>query len=217
MKSTHSTDEFEIELELKHLVDAHYHKPVTANALSSHCIDQCYFHSTIVEFRVDEVPCSISVAGIELAFEASEKQRRTLVAILDQTPDPTVRLRRMGNDWYFTVKGLSMDEGTLEFEVGLSHEQGVALGVNAYQSLEKTRYMVEEDGYLWEVDVYLGKLVGLVVAELENRKYEVFPPAVLPIWVGSDVTNDFRYKNACLAALPSGGLNALLAENSPQP
>lgn len=217
MKSTSTPQELEIELELKHRVESQDHAAALANASSSHRIDQCYFHSAIAEFHVDDVTCRISVAGIELTFDATDKQRRTLVAILDQTPDPTVRLRRMDDDWFFTVKGLAMDEGTPEFEVGLSHEQGSALVPHAFQSLDKVRHMVLEEGYLWEVDVYLGKLDGLVVAELENRNYAVFPPAVLPAWAGLDVTNDFRYKNTRLAALPVGGLDALLSENGPQP
>lgn len=216
MKSA-SSPELELELELKHLVASADQQTALAAGLSAHRIDQCYFRSELAEFHAKEQPLRIIVAGIELTFDYTEKQQRTLLAILDQTPDPTVRLRRMDSDWYFTVKGLSMDEGTLEFEVQIPHAQGLSLVPNAFQALEKTRHMVSEDGYLWEVDVYLGKLEGLVVAELENRDYAVFPPVVLPTWVGLDVTNDFRYKNTRLAALPVGGLEALLAENAPRP
>ena len=219
MKSTSSLNELEleIELELKHLVATSNHAEAIADALSSHRIDQCYFHSALAVFEVGDNVLGISLANIELNFDANKKQQRTLAAILEQTPDPTIRLRRMDSDWYFTVKGLSMDEGTLEFEVSLSDEQGAALVEHAYQSLEKMRHMVEENGYLWEVDVYLGKLAGLIVAELEDRKYDIFPPNTLPAWIGLDVTNDFRYKNSCLAALQEGELDALLTENSPQP
>lgn len=209
--------ELDIEHELKFLVAASDQKRAVGDALSAHRIDQCYFRSALVDFHPAETPCRIAVAGIPLTFEATEKQRRTLLAILDQTPDPTVRLRRMDNEWLFTVKGLSIDEGTLEFEVSIPPEQGLALRPHAYQALEKVRHMVQEEGYLWEVDVYLGKLEGLVVAELENRKYDVFPPAVLPAWASLDVTDDFRYKNTCLAALPAGGLDELMASNTPQP
>ena len=207
----------EIELELKYYVASNCQKKALEGSLSAHRINQCYFHPTLAEFHARQEPCRASVAGIELTFAATEKQRYTLLAILDQTPDPTIRLRRMDDAWYFTVKGLSMDEGTLEFEVSLSQEQGLALMPHAFQSLEKTRHIVQEDGYLWEVDVYSGKLSGLVIAELENRNYAVFPPVSFPVWVSLDVTNDFRYKNACLATLPDGGLEVLLSENTLQP
>lgn len=209
--------ELEIELELKYYVPLDCQETALKGSLSAHRIDQCYFHSALVQFHPLHAPCRVAVAGIELTFSATEKQRHTLLAILDQTPDPTIRLRRMDDAWYFTVKGLSMDEGTLEFEVEISHQQGLALVPHAFQSLQKTRHIVQEDEYLWEVDVYAGKLSGLVIAELENRNYAVFPPVSFPVWASLDVTNDFRYKNACLAALPDGGLEVLLAENTLHP
>lgn len=209
--------ELDTELELKHLVEEQHHVAAVGQAKSVLRIAQCYFRPALAEFHADEVPCRISVAGLPLSFKATEKQRRTLLAILDQTPDPTVRLRRMDTDWIFTVKGLSMDEGTLEFEVQIPQEEGEALVPHAHQALDKVRHMVVEEGYLWEVDVYLGKLDGLVVAELENRNYTVFPPAQLPAWAGLDVTNDFRYKNIRLAAMQTGDVQALLNEVSPRP
>lgn len=218
MKSTSTpTNELETELERKYLVNEQHLVAAVGQAQSVHRIEQCYFQSTLAQFHADEVPCRISVAGIPLTFSATEKQRKTLLAILDQTPDPTVRLRRMDMDWFFTVKGLSMDEGTLEFEVQIPHEEGEALVQHAHKSLDKVRHMVMEDGYLWEVDVYVGKLAGLVVAELENRNYAVFPPTKLPTWAGLDVTKDFRYKNIRLASMQEGDVQALIAESSPRP
>lgn len=218
MKSTSTPlNELETELELKYLVDEPHLVAAVGQAQSVHRIEQCYFQSSLAEFHADEVPCRISVAGIPLTFTATEKQRKTLLAILDQTPDPTVRLRRMDMDWFFTVKGLSMDEGTLEFEVQIPHEEGEALVPHAHKALDKVRHMVVEEGYLWEVDVYVGKLAGLVVAELENRSYAVFPPAQLPAWAGLDVTKDFRYKNTRLASMQGGDVQALLDEVSPRP
>lgn len=210
-------NELEIELELKHLVSTGATEGVLAKAESKHRIAQCYFQPNLVEFDTHTKDLGITVAGIELHFTYTDKQRRTLLAILDQTPEPTVRLRSMDHYWYFTVKGLSMDEGTLEFEVPLNPTQGVELVPHAFQSLDKVRHMVQDEGYLWEVDVYQGHLKGLVVAELENRSYAVFPPASLPQWVGEDVTMDFRYKNTCLAKLKAGELEALLPKEAPQP
>lgn len=212
-----NNNELEVELELKHLVSDGDKEGLLTKADSQHRIAQFYFQPYLVEFGTQEAKLSIAVAGMGLQFTATEKQRRTLMAILDQTPEPTVRLRRMDEDWFFTVKGLSMDEGTLEFEVPLAPEQGAALVAHTYQSLDKVRHMVTEDGYLWEVDVYQGNLEGLTVAELENRQYAVFPPATLPMWVGKDVTMDFRYKNTCLAKLKAGELQSLLPKEAPHP
>lgn len=211
-----TSSSLEVEVELKYLLRQPTSMALT-NAASSHTISQCYFHPSITEFHVDIANFRICLSKIELHFEASEKQKRTLVAILDQTPNPTIRLRQMDENWYFTVKGLSMDEGTLEFEVGISEGQGLELVAHSYQSLEKVRHLVLEDAYLWEVDVYSGKLDGLVVAELENRNYTAFPPRVLPAWIGLDVTKDSQYKNSCLAALSAVGVEALLMEHTIHP
>lgn len=65
--------------------------------------------------------------------------------------------------------------------------------------IEKTRRAVEIDGHVVEVDVYTGKLEGLIVAEVEfasELEAEGFAP---PPWFGREVTDDRRYRNAALA------------------
>lgn len=70
-----------------------------------------------------------------------------------------------------------------------------------YSSLiEKKRYKVEENGLVWEVDVFLGENEGLVLAEveLEDESQEIS----LPQWVGEEVTDDPRYYNVNLVNNP---------------
>ncbi|MBB4217375.1 CYTH domain-containing protein [Rhizobium sp. BK212] len=63
--------------------------------------------------------------------------------------------------------------------------------------IEKTRYRVPHQGFVWEVDVFTGEHRGLVIAEVEMTA-ETDNPA-LPSWLGREVTGDFRYSNQALA------------------
>jgi adenylate cyclase len=71
--------------------------------------------------------------------------------------------------------------------------------------IEKTRRVIDLDGYDVEVDVYTGKLEGLVVAEVEFSSEQDAADFTPPPWFGREVTDDRRYRNAALAiadALP---------------
>ena len=91
--------------------------------------------------------------------------------------------------------------GTLsrdEFEYDIPHREAeemldCAIGI----VLEKTRFIVPYQGYVWEVDVYEGAYRGLVIAEVELREEDEAPP--LPDWLGPEVTGDRRYSNQSLA------------------
>ncbi len=48
-------------------------------------------------------------------------------------------------------------------------------------TVEKNRYSVIVGSQHWEVDIYTGRLTGLVIAELESDS--VVPPQLLPQWV----------------------------------
>lgn len=63
--------------------------------------------------------------------------------------------------------------------------------------IRKTRHHVHHCGYVYEVDVFNGVLDGLVVAELETR--DSVPDALLPSWLGREVTGELRFSNASLA------------------
>lgn len=66
--------------------------------------------------------------------------------------------------------------------------------------IEKIRYKVDFKGYTWEVDEFLKENKGLVIAEIELES--PFQEFEKPAWVGEDVTEDQRYKNANLVKKP---------------
>jgi CYTH domain-containing protein len=51
--------------------------------------------------------------------------------------------------------------------------------------------------HTWEIDVYEGAHLGLVVAEIELKNAsDEFP---LPVWVGREITGEQSYSNQILA------------------
>ena len=66
--------------------------------------------------------------------------------------------------------------------------------------IEKIRYNVIYDGMLWEVDEFLGKNKGLVIAEIELESEN--QPFKLPPWAGEEITGDARFYNSNLIDKP---------------
>jgi adenylate cyclase len=68
--------------------------------------------------------------------------------------------------------------------------------------IEKLRYIVPYRNLNWEVDVFSGVNLGLVMAEVEllDEKHQI----ELPPWIGSEVTGQDRYYNGTLAQHPYG-------------
>jgi CYTH domain-containing protein len=120
------------------------------------------------------------------AYIASGKDRSVRVRIMDDTH---ARLTiKIGRDLF------ARDE--FEYDVPLADARemsSLALGV----VLEKTRYKIPFENYVWEVDVYAGAYQGLVVAEVEIG-HEKEQPAI-PDWIGQEITGDRRYSNLTMA------------------
>lgn len=90
-----------------------------------------------------------------------------------------------------------------EVNVVLTPEQFEELWPLVQRSIEKQRTVLELEGWTVEVDVYVGKLAGLVVAEVEfgtEAEAELFAP---PAWFGVEVTTDDRFRNSALATAES--------------
>ncbi len=122
--------------------------------------------------------------------------RQAYVAFME---DRSVRVRIIDDtDARLTVKigTSSMQREEFEYPVPIGDAEEMvrhAIGI----VLEKTRYELTHEGYVWEVDVYDGAYHGLVIAEVELADVHEQPP--LPDWVGPEVTGDRRYSNQTLA------------------
>lgn len=59
---------------------------------------------------------------------------------------------------------------------------------------------MKHEGFIWEIDEFLGVNQGLIVAEIElqneNQKFDK------PSWIGEEVSSDPRYYNSNLVVNP---------------
>lgn len=115
----------------------------------------------------------------------------------------TVRVRIKGSKGYLTIKGVSNDSGLsrFEWEKEISLEEANQLFKLVLPGvIEKTRYNVPIEGYIWEIDVFEGGNSGLILAEIElETELSSF---VIPSFIGEEVTGDKRYYNAYLSQSP---------------
>ena len=112
----------------------------------------------------------------------------------------TVRIRKMDTGAFLTIKGKSNATGDtrLEWEKEISeNEATMLLDLCLGETIRKTRYLVPHQSHFFEVDVFSGKLQGLVIAEVELSAAD--EQLDLPTWIGKEVTGDSRYFNSDLA------------------
>ena len=110
-----------------------------------------------------------------------------------------IRVRREGGHYYQTVK-TGMGIKRIEVEMALIRVQfDILWPLTAGRRVKKVRYELIEGKWTIELDVYRGRLKGLVVAEVEFESVAESVRFVPPPWFGREVTDDARYKNANLA------------------
>ena len=115
----------------------------------------------------------------------------------------TVRIRIRDEHGFLTIKGPSPDGGLSRYEF----EQEIALA-DAEQLMllcepglvDKTRWLVRQGGYVWEVDELHADNDGLVMAEVELQSPTDEPEK--PRFIGKEVTGDRRYYNSQLRRHP---------------
>ncbi len=117
-------------------------------------------------------------------------------------PRRTVRIRICNNSGFITIKGLAkgIERPEFEYEIPLEDADFLLSHICETPILEKIRYKIEYDGFIWEVDEFLGENSGLFVAEIELASDDqVFPK---PPWIGKEVTGSKRYFNSSLVKNP---------------
>ena len=113
----------------------------------------------------------------------------------------TVRVRIAGEEAFLTIKGESVGARRAEFEYPIPLWDARELLTLCEQPLiEKNRRKILYEGFVWEVDEFLGENLGLVVAEIELPAEDT--PFERPEWVGEEVTADARYFNSNLSLTP---------------
>jgi len=114
----------------------------------------------------------------------------------------TVRVRRMGDQGFITLKGPSkgISRPELEYEIPVAEADQMLEHFCAGGIVSKVRYILVYNGLRWEIDEFSGGNAGLVVAEIELECED--QPFETPEWLGKEVSFDRRYTNAALAQNP---------------
>lgn len=126
---------------------------------------------------------------------------RFVQAYLSLDPNPTVRIRIAGEKAFLTIKGRSksISRPEFEYEVPVEDAQNM-LKLAISNPVEKIRYEVLNEGFLWEVDVFSGKNAGLIMAEIELESED--QEFSKPDWLLEEVSYDGRYYNSYLSGCP---------------
>ncbi|HET7267145.1 MAG TPA: CYTH domain-containing protein [Oleiagrimonas sp.] len=111
----------------------------------------------------------------------------------------SVRVRIAGDAAWLNVKQAKAGIERLEFEYAVPlADAEIMLRELCNGRVEKIRHLVVIEGHAFEVDEFLGRNAGLVVAELELPSADT--PFPRPAWLGADVSHLERYYNVNLIA-----------------
>jgi CYTH domain-containing protein len=144
------------------------------------------------KFLVKEIPIEF------LAGQGQKILQGYIAAGMDKTE---LRLRKKGDVCSMTVKsGRGLER--IETEIVLTKAQFEKLWpLTKGQRIEKLRHEIQFGGFVIELDIYFGPLKNLCTAEVEFSSVEESESFTPPIWVGTEVTKDERYKNKTLAIM----------------
>lgn len=122
---------------------------------------------------------------------------------LNSDKNRTVRIRITDNKGFITIKGVSNLNGTtrFEWEKEIDIKEASQLFFLCEDGIiEKNRFYVKTTNHIFEVDVFLGDNLGLIIAEIElKNEYDFFEK---PNWLGKEVTGDVKYYNSVLSKNP---------------
>jgi len=114
----------------------------------------------------------------------------------------SVRVRLEGDDAYLNIKSLTLGITRTEYEYAIPKKDALELleKLCIKPLISKTRYLFAFENKTWEIDVFEGDNVGLIVAEIElefeNEKFK------LPDFIAEEVSDDVRYYNVNLVEHP---------------
>lgn len=121
---------------------------------------------------------------------------------LNSQKERVVRVRRIDDRGFITVKGITMGATRLEYEyeIPVNDANDLLSEICERPTIRKYRYKIPYAGFIWEVDEFFGSNKGLIVAEIEleneNQQFDK------PDWIGDEVTYDHRYFNSNLIKNP---------------
>lgn len=121
---------------------------------------------------------------------------------LNTSKGRTVRVRTIADTAFLTIKGPSVNGKRLEYEYEIPVEDAKEMleKLAVTSVIEKYRHKIEYEGFIWEVDEFLGENKGLIFAEIELDHIDQSFSS--PPWIGEEVTDDSRFYNSNLSQTP---------------
>ena len=117
------------------------------------------------------------------------------------TEETTIRVRYTETKGAMAIKGRHQGASRDEYEYEIPIEEAKEIFKNHCQkTLSKKRFKIPAGSMIWEVDEYLNRLSGLIIAEVELTS-ENQSIGTIPEWIGEEVTKDIKYSNAFLASM----------------
>lgn len=109
-----------------------------------------------------------------------------------------IRVRIVGDDAWLTFKGYISDVSRSEYEYKIPHRDAVEMMRTMCPfKLEKHRYEIEHQGFVFEIDEYFGDNAPLVVVEIELPSEDT--EFAKPDWLGEEITSNGKFTNAYLS------------------
>ena len=126
------------------------------------------------------------------------KKSEIIQGYISTAKEATIRVRVIDQHAYLTIKSITIGTSRDEWEYEVPYQDAIEM-LNKLSNgnfIKKTRFYVNDNGHIWEVDEFHGRHFGLVVAEIELRaENETF---TLPSFIGKEVTGDSMYYNSTL-------------------
>jgi adenylate cyclase len=149
-----------------------------------------------------EIERKFLVKNLDFKTESFEK-KYIKQGYLNSNKNRTVRIRASDDKAFITIKGKSNTAGTSRFEwekeIPFSEADELLLLCESYL-IEKQRYLIKKGIHTFEVDLFLGDNLGLIVAEIElSNENEEFEK---PSWLAKEVTGELKYYNSSISKLP---------------
>ena len=119
--------------------------------------------------------------------------------LLISADESEVRVRQKGDCYFLTLKkGIGLERQEIEIEITQNQFEKL-YPATVDQCLEKRRFEIQYENRLIELDIFTGKLNGLIIAEVEFKSVGDSKSFKAPEWFDKEVTDDARFTNRNLA------------------
>lgn len=129
-----------------------------------------------------------------LPFEPYKYESKFISQSYIKTEGLVTRVRVSGDEAFLTLKGPRIEGTCDEFEYAIP-VQDAKIIIERYctSTVEKTRYYIPHGDKTIELEVFAGKLGGLIIAEVELKAID--EEFTIPVWFGREITDDHSYSN----------------------